>query len=333
VYASFGIRLHLSERFALPLILLPVSLLSIQQVVKRYATKVAVDHVNLDIPEGSVFGLLGPNGAGKTSLIRMITHITLPDSGQILFKGKPLSDEHQAQMGYMPEERGLYRKMKIGEVLEYLLELKGLSSAAAKSTTTHWLERFELGDWRHRKVEELSKGMQQKVQFIATVAHKPPLLILDEPFSGLDPLNAQLIEQVIAELSREGHTIIFSTHRMEQVEEFCQRIALINNGGIVLHDDVKAARLKYRKPIYVIEAEGGITPDALPAGAHIIEQKNGAIRVRLPDGSTPQQLIAHLNSRVELTRFELFLPSLRDIFIEVVGRDNLPQEALAVPVA
>ena len=310
-----------------------MALLSIQNVVKRYATKLAVDNVSLDIPRGTVFGLLGPNGAGKTSLIRMITDITLPDSGQILFDGKPLSDSHQAQMGYMPEERGLYRKMTVGEVLEYLLELKDMSRADARRTVAQWLERFELADWAGRKVEELSKGMQQKVQFIATVAHRPPLLILDEPFSGLDPINAQLLEQVIAELSREGHTIIFSTHRMEQVEEFCQRIALINNGGIVLNDDVKAARLKYRKPIYLIEADQALDPAQLPPGCTVLAQRDAQLKVELGPGTKPQDLLGHLNARVELTRFELFLPSLRDIFIEVVGRDNVPQEALAPAVA
>lgn len=310
-----------------------MAILSIRNVVKQYATKLAVNNVSLDIPEGSVYGLLGPNGAGKTSLIRMITHITLPDQGEILFKGQPLSDAHQAQMGYMPEERGLYRKMKVAEVIEYLLELKGLSRVEARRVTLQWLERFELGDWGQRKVEELSKGMQQKVQFIATVAHRPPLLILDEPFSGLDPINAQLIEQVIAELSREGHTIIFSTHRMEQVEEFCQRIALINNGAIVLEDDIRAARLKYRRPIYVIEADSAISADQLPPQVRITATKGTQLTVELTDGLSSQGLLAHLNGRVELTRFELYLPSLRDIFIEVVGRDNVPADALAPAIA
>jgi len=310
-----------------------VALLEIQNVVKSYATKVAVDNVNLSIPAGTVFGLLGPNGAGKTSLIRMITHITLPDSGRILFKGEPLSDSHQAQMGYMPEERGLYRKMKVAEVLEYLLELKGLSTADARKTVNQWLERFDLGEWAQRKVEELSKGMQQKVQFIATVAHKPPLLILDEPFSGLDPLNAQLLEQVIGELSQQGHTIIFSTHRMEQVEEFCQRIALINNGAIVLNDDIKAARQKYRKPIYLLEADQAIDRAHLPAGVQVLAERGTQLKVELAPGMNAQGLLSHLNARIELTRFELFLPSLRDIFIEVVGREHVPQEALAPAAA
>ena len=203
-------------------------ILSIQNVVKQYDKYTAVDHVSFDVPKGSLFGLLGPNGAGKTSLIRMITTITAPDEGVIYFDGEKINSQTPEKIGYMPEERGLYKKMKVGEQLLYLAQLKGLTTQKAKQEIEYWFQKFEISSWNNKKVEDLSKGMQQKIQFIATVIHRPPLLILDEPFSGLDPINTNLIKEEILQLNKAGTSIIFSTHRMEQVEEMCQYIALIN---------------------------------------------------------------------------------------------------------
>lgn len=297
--------------------------LELTEVTKTYATKTAVDGVSLAIAQGTVFGLLGPNGAGKTSLIRMITHITLPDAGRIQFMGQPLQEQHQAQIGYMPEERGLYKKMTVLDQIVYLLELKGMKRAAAKQAASEWLQRFELHDWAQRKVDQLSKGMQQKVQFILTVAHRPPLLILDEPFSGLDPLNSQLIEDVIRDLSAQGSTILFSTHRMEQVESFCERIALINNGRLVLEGAVRQLRRAHAKQEYILESEEDLGQLQLPAG--VLVQGQGQphrIKVKLPEGMQPRQFLAQVNERVVLSRYEEHLPDLREIFIDAVTQSN-----------
>ena len=210
-------------------------ILSIQNVVKRYDKHLAVNNVSLDVPKGSVFGMLGPNGAGKTSLIRMITTITAPDEGAIFLDGERINANTPDHIGYMPEERGLYKKMKVGEHLLYLAQLKGLSGPQAQKEIDHWLEKFDIRDWWSKKIEDLSKGMQQKIQFIATVVHRPKLLILDEPFTGLDPINTNLIKEEIAALNQSGISIIFSTHRMEQVEEMCDHIVLINKGKNVLY--------------------------------------------------------------------------------------------------
>lgn len=308
--------------------------IEIQNVTKAYATKVAAKNVTLAIPEASVYGLLGPNGAGKTTLIRMLNRITMPDSGSILFKGKPLQEEHQSHIGYMPEERGLYKKMMVQEQVNYLLQLKGMSAKDARKASDYWLDRLELGAWKKRKTEELSKGMQQKAQFATTVAHNPTLLILDEPFSGLDPINAQLIEEIITELRQKGTTVLFSTHRMEQVEEFCDRIALINNAEIVLEDNVRAARRKYRKNIYIVETDNDLTAVSLPAGVTVLETQPHKLKLQLGTGMSSKDLIAYLNERVELSRFELYLPGLREIFIEVVESSNQTQpQSTPAPVA
>ena len=209
-------------------------ILSLKNIVKRYHKNTAVDDVSFDVKKGSIFGLLGPNGAGKTSIIRIITTITGADEGEVLLDGVKLNNNHPAEIGYMPEERGLYKKMKVGEQLLYLAQLKGLPYDEAKKSILHWMDKFEIRDWWNKKVEELSKGMQQKIQFIATVMHGPKLLILDEPFSGLDPVNTNLIKKEISELRDKGISIIFSTHRMEQVEEICEDIVLINHGKKIL---------------------------------------------------------------------------------------------------
>jgi ABC-2 type transport system ATP-binding protein len=230
-----------------------MNILSLDNVVKQYHNHTAVDQVSFDIPKGIVFGLLGPNGAGKSSLIRIITSITAADEGVILLDGEPINEMTSSHMGYMPEERGLYKKMKVGEQLLYLAQLKGMDKKEAKESIKNWFIKFGIEDWWGKKVEELSKGMQQKIQFIATVVHNPKLLILDEPFSGLDPINTNLIKDEIAELNRQGTSIIFSTHRMEQVEKVCDRIVLINQGKVILEGDVDQVQQEYKDNIFRIE--------------------------------------------------------------------------------
>lgn len=307
-------------------------LLEISHVVKRYETKVAVHDISLSIPRGEIFGLLGPNGAGKTSLIRMLNRITFPDSGSIRFDGQPLAEQHQRRIGYMPEERGLYKKMKVAEHLVYILQLKGMARKPASEVADKWLNRFDLIEWKDRKVEELSKGMQQKVQFIQTIAHEPGLLILDEPFSGLDPLNAQTMEDTIVELAKGGTTVLFSTHRMEQVEEFCQRIALIHQGKVVLDGHLDAIRQRYRKNVYQLVAEAPFGTLNLPAGVTLENHTGASATLKLSDGNSPRDLIAALNTQLDIRRFELQLPSLRDIFIQTVGAENLTPEQVAQPL-
>jgi len=300
------------------------AVLDIQQVVKRYATKLAVDHISLRVPPGIVFGLLGPNGAGKTTLIRMITRITIPDEGQIFFNGEALAEKHQRKIGYLPEERGLYKKMKVAEQIAYLLELKGLKDKQALQTAEEWLERLQLGDWKNAKVEELSKGMQQKVQLIATIAHRPPVLILDEPFSGLDPVNSQMFEDVIRELRDAGTSVLFSTHRMDQLEELCQRIALIHNGKLMIDDDTKALRKKYRTNRFFIETEEPLDLNAFPAGIKTEETASHHATLTLPATLSAKEMIAFLNERYSLLKWEEKLPTLKEIFIKVV-KENQPE--------
>ena len=300
-------------------------ILQLKGVTKAYSAKIAVDNISLDIPRGSVFGLLGPNGAGKTSIIRMITSITAPDKGEILFDGIRLKEEHTARIGYMPEERGLYRKMKVGEHLVYLLQLRGISRKEASKKTMEWLERLSIVDWVNKQVGELSKGMQQKVQFIATVAHEPELLILDEPFSGLDPINSQIITKEIEAMRAGGTTLIFSTHRMEQVEELCERIALIDDGRIILESGLAEAREKYRKNLYHLEFKGN--PDALKTLKNvslgsITENKimeSTEVVIELSPGTIPGTLLQQLGGlEIDLLRFQVHIPRLNEIFIETV---------------
>lgn len=294
-------------------------ILQLDQVVKHYDRQVAVDHVSFDMPEGCIFGLLGPNGAGKTSLIRIITTITKADSGRVFFNGQALHSDHPSEIGYMPEERGLYKKMKVGEHLLYLAQLKGLGYEEAKTEITRWLQKFSIEEWWNKKVEELSKGMQQKVQFIATVLHRPRLLILDEPFSGLDPINTNLIKSQIKELSAQGASIIFSTHRMEQVEEICEYIVLIDKGKNVLEGRVKDIRNRFKKNLFHIGFEGTLPAD-IHQKAEIVEQGNDDIVVQLPKEGQSNALLQYLlQSQVHLTSFQEILPSLNDIFIEQVG--------------
>lgn len=299
-----------------------MDILQLNNVVKAYGKYLAVDHVSFSVPEGSIFGLLGPNGAGKTSLIRIITTITGADEGTVFFNGEKLSNSHPEQIGYMPEERGLYKKMKVGEELLYLAQLKGLSYSDARTEIIHWMTKFEIKDWWYKKVEELSKGMQQKVQFITTVIHKPKLLILDEPFTGLDPINAALIKDEIHELKRQGTTIIFSTHRMEQVEEICEYIMLINKGRNVLEGRVTDIKNEYKENLFRIEFQGAL-PDSIRENTEIIEQHDQSLTVRFNHGRDTNQLLSYLiNNGVHVTSFNEILPSINDIFIKRVEESS-----------
>lgn len=300
-------------------------MLTLNSVSKSYAAKVAVKNLSLTIQRGEIFGLLGPNGAGKTSTIRMICGITVPDKGTIEFLDKPMSGDLQSRIGYLPEERGLYKKMKVGEQLLYLAQLKGLTSADAKLRVSAWLKRFEIESWEAKKIEELSKGMQQKVQFISVVLHEPELLILDEPFSGLDPINADLVMDIILELKAAGKTIIFSTHRMEQVEKLCDSIALINNGEKVLGGKVRDIKASYGKNTLHIEFEGSDAFIDELLAAHSIEVQERQpkfVEIKLLNGETVKSLLPFINERTDITRIELSEPSLKEIFILRVGETS-----------
>jgi ABC-2 type transport system ATP-binding protein len=302
-----------------------MNVLKIENVTKTYDKNVAVNNVSFEMPQGSIFGLLGPNGAGKTSLIRIITTITGADQGTVYLNGEKLNSKHPEQIGYMPEERGLYKKMKVGEHLLYLARLKGLSKTDATNEVNHWFEKFGIEEWWGKKVEELSKGMQQKIQFIATIIHKPKLLILDEPFSGLDPINTNLIKDEIDELNHNGTSIIFSTHRMEQVEEICEHIVLINEGRNVLEGEVKDIKNQFKENIFNIEYEGEL-PANINEMAEIVNQKRQSITVKLEEGIDSNDLLRKLIQQgVHLTAFHEILPSLNEIFIKQVGQTLKPE--------
>ena len=294
-------------------------LLELHDLKKYYATQKAVDGLSFNLEKGSIFGLLGPNGAGKTTLLRMITGIFYPDEGEIIFDGKrfdPLNDV--VKIGYMPEERGLYKKMKIGEQALYLARLKGLSKAAAMEKIKFWFERLEMQTWWNKKVEDLSKGMSQKLQFLITVLHEPKLIILDEPFSGLDPVNANLIKDEIYGLAQRGSTIIFSTHRMEQVEEICDHIVLINLGKKILDGTVAEAKQQFK------ENKFGLHLTELPAAVssaafELVEQKANQLIVKIKDGYKSNDVLQFfINQNVNIDSFNEILPSLNDIFIQLV---------------
>ena len=305
-----------------------MNILSLENVRKTYDKHVAVDGVSFNMPKGCVFGMLGPNGAGKTSLIRIITTITQADSGVVLYNGEKLNDNHPSKIGYMPEERGLYKKMKVGDHLIYLARLKGLSKTDANREIKSWFEKFGIEDWWEKKVEELSKGMQQKIQFISTVVHRPGLLILDEPFSGLDPINTNLIKDEIDELHRNGTSIIFSTHRMEQVEEVCEFMVLINQGKNVLEGSVKDVKNQYKENLFKIDFDGELPADAL-AQTKIITQKDHSITVQLNEGDDSNALLRHLIQKdVHIHSFNEILPTLNEIFIRKVASSNLEKTTI-----
>lgn len=303
-------------------------ILQIKNVSKKYSNHVALNDVSLNVAEKSVFGLLGPNGAGKTSLIRIINQITGPDSGEIFFKGEKLTQKHVERIGYLPEERGLYKKMSVGDQVLYLAQLKGLSKAEAKKRLTFWFEKFEMQSWWKKKIEELSKGMQQKVQFIVTVIHEPELLILDEPFSGFDPINAQLIKNEILELRKKGATVIFSTHNMGSVEELCDNIALINKSEKILDGSVKEIRKANRTNTYKITFKGNLLgfTNALWTGGEILEKHTEddihSVTLKLSTGVTGSQLLQAILPICEIHSFNELIPSMNDIFIMKVNQGN-----------
>jgi len=273
--------------------------------------------------KGKIFGLLGPNGAGKTTLIRMITSITRADAGQIIIDGESLNANHPTDIGYLPEERGLYKKMKVGEQLLYLARLKGLSQKDARNKLNHWLEKFEITDWWNKKIEELSKGMQQKVQFISTVVHEPKLMILDEPFSGLDPVNSNLIKDEIYNLNQNGTSIIFSTHRMEQVEEICEDMVLINKGQIVLDGSVKAVKDSYKENKYEITFDGRFPKDLEDRGFTIIDDNDSSVIIQASKEHNSNDLLQGLIGRgIHIKAYREILPTLNEIFIRKVAESN-----------
>ena len=295
-------------------------LLSIRNLGKRYADHVALSDVNLEIPKGKIFGLLGPNGAGKTSLIRIITQITGPDSGEILFDGEPLRLAHADQIGYLPEERGLYKKMKVGEQLLYLAQLKGMPKDEAIAKLKEWFIRLDIKEWWNKPVDDLSKGMQQKTQFIATVVHEPKLLILDEPFSGFDPINANMLKDEILAIKTRGTTVLFSTHRMESVEELCDEIALINHAQVVLSGNKDEVRNRYKKNQFSIRFEGELL--AIPGIEIISQESTGHAILRFSEGMGTNEAIALLIQHIRLLEFKEVIPSFNDIFIQVVSETN-----------
>jgi ABC-2 type transport system ATP-binding protein len=298
------------------------NILEAQHVIKRYAEHTALDDVSIQVPQGSIFGLLGPNGAGKTSLIRIINQINAPDEGQIILNGERLQPKHIEDIGYLPEERGLYKKMKVGEQLLYLAQLKGMKKADALEKLKVWFIKFDIKDWWDKNVEDLSKGMQQKTQFIATIVHEPKLIILDEPFSGFDPINANLLKDEILELKKRGTTIIFSTHRMESVEELCDNIALINKSRVVLHGEKKEVKNRFKDNSYSVEYTGNLTNEnGLFELINTHELEDGILKSQIKNiQNVPvNQLVSNIISQVELKSFNENIPSFNEIFIKVVG--------------
>ncbi len=303
------------------------NILSAQNITKRYATHIALDDVSLEIPTQSIFGLLGPNGAGKTSLIRIINQITGPDSGELFFMDEKLSQKHIGQIGYLPEERGLYKKMEVGEQALYLAQLKGMSKSDARKKLKYWFDKFEIDAWWNKKVEELSKGMQQKVQFIVTVLHEPKLLILDEPFSGFDPINANIIKNEILNLREQGATILFSTHNMGSVEELCDNIALINKSKKILDGSVKEIRKQFKTNVYEIEFSGsmmGFTNSLWTFGKlieHTIDGDRCKAMVQLVGATKSNQLLHAVMPVAEIYSFKEIVPSMSDIFIAKINEE------------
>ncbi|MCF8233625.1 MAG: ATP-binding cassette domain-containing protein [Bacteroidales bacterium] len=305
-----------------------MNILTAESISKEYTNHKALDNVSLEIPKESIYGLLGPNGAGKTTFIRIINQILNPDEGNVFFDGEKLRPEHVEKIGYLPEERGLYKKMKVGEQAIYLARLKGLSRSEASKKLRQWFDKFDLLNWWNRKVEELSKGMQQKIQFIVTVLHEPELLIFDEPFSGFDPINVNLLKDEILNLREQGSTIIFSTHNMASVEELCNRIALIDNSRKVLEGNVAELKQNFKRNAYELLIDGDIDKlndhlnDAFELQQLVKENGSHKIRVRLPENSSPNQLIALLIDHFEIRGFTELLPSMNDIFIQQVNQNK-----------
>lgn len=308
------------------------NLLEVIGASKKFGAFTALNNVSITVPKGSIYGLLGPNGAGKTTLIRIINQITLPDSGSVILDGEPLKASHIQVIGYLPEERGLYKSMKVGEQALYLAQLKGLSKSVAKERLKYWFERLEIGDWWNKKIQELSKGMAQKIQFVVTVLHEPKLLIFDEPFSGFDPINANLIKDEILRLRDNGATVIFSTHRMESVEELCDDIALIHKSNKILDGKILDVKRAYKSNTYevgintsnnlVLEKELSDTFKVSPANFKTLNNEL-KLGIQLNDNQTPNDLLSYLTSRGQVSHFVELIPSVNDIFIQTVTDNNL----------
>lgn len=299
--------------------------IEVKNVTKAFERHVALNDVSLSMQRGRVFGLLGPNGAGKTTLIRILNRITAPDSGEVLFDGRPMQPADVQRIGYLPEERGLYRKMKVGEQAVYLARLKGLSKHEAEARLERWFSKFGIMPWWNRKLEELSKGMAQKVQFIITVLHEPDLLIFDEPFSGFDPVNAEQLKQEILQLKEKGHTIIFSTHNMASVEEICDDIALINHSEVVLKGDMRQVKEANRTGLYEVRTPDALAEDGTQPFAIVSDTERNGIHsylVKKRDDITGNQLVSFLASRVEVRAFAEQIPSMNDIFLKIIGKDS-----------
>ena len=302
------------------------NIITAEHITKRFSAHTALDDVSIEIPRGSVYGLLGPNGAGKTTLIRVINRITLPDTGRILFNGEPISQQDIYRIGYLPEERGLYRKMKVGDQAIFLARLKGLSRHEALLRLKEWFERFGIEEWWNKRIEDLSKGMAQKIQFIVTVLHRPELLIFDEPFSGFDPINANLLKEEILRLRDEGATVIFSTHNMSSVEEICDHITLINSSKNILSGKVEDIRRAHGGNIFSAQyrGEGVHLQERLGTICEIIENENNttgfsSLKVHIPRNEDIRSVISAINEEVELRQFTETIPSMNDIFIRAVN--------------
>lgn len=300
-----------------------MKVLEVQSVSKSYSNHKALDEVSLSVPEGQIFGLLGPNGAGKTSLIRIINQITMPDYGHVRFMGEALNSEHISQIGYLPEERGLYKKMKVGEQALYLAQLKGLTEREAKIALRKWFEKFEITQWWDKKVEELSKGMAQKIQFVTTVLHQPKLLIFDEPFSGFDPINANIIKEEILQLKKQGTSIIFSTHRMESVEELCDHIALINQSKKILDGPIDQIKEQYKQQIFKVHFASTNLDflNSLPEHLKLLCKNSCSAEIQIQNQTPASDLIRYLLDYSDIKAFEEKTPTVNEIFIRTV-QDN-----------
>ncbi len=303
-----------------------MAVIEVQNIKKTFGKTKAVNDVSFEVEKGRIFGLLGPNGAGKTTTIRMINHILVQDEGRITINGKDASEETQKMIGYMPEERGLYKKMKVGEQLLYLTQLKGMDAASAKKSIVYWLERFEAADWFKMEVGELSKGMSQKIQFIATIAHDPDIYIFDEPFSGLDPINSEMLKEIIIELKSKGKTILFSTHRMEQVEQMCDDICLFNKGEAILNGGLREVKASFGKNTINMEFEGDSSFLDQLENVRINNRSTNFAEIRILDDQPMQEILKNAMEKVEIHKFERVEPSLNEIFISTVGESNLKAE-------
>jgi ABC-2 type transport system ATP-binding protein len=305
-----------------------MAVIEVNNVFKSFGKTKAVNNVSFEVHKGRIFGLLGPNGAGKTTTIRMINYILSPDSGSVTINGKAASPETQKVIGYMPEERGLYKKMKVLDQLMYLTQLKGMSATDAKKAIDYWLDRFEASDWKKKEINELSKGMSQKIQFIATIAHDPDIYIFDEPFSGLDPINSETLKEIIIELREKGKTILFSTHRMEQVEQMCDDICLFNQGEAVLTGKLRQIKSSFGENTINLEFEGDSSFLDTLDNVRINNRSTNFAEIRVLDGQNMQDILKLAMEHAEIHKFERIEPSLTEIFISTVGEDNIKKREL-----